>query len=121
MPNALDSVFHALGPKDLWEIRTVNEDSSYIDSPLDTPVLTTIKIRIYGIFGATLNKMFSKVAWEENVNAFVAVRNPIHLTSQVECDNILYEIIQEIKGQYYLGGSIYLYGLERREGVPGSA
>jgi hypothetical protein len=116
MTNAMDSAFHILGTKNLWEVQIAGSTPG--DTDMDSPVLTTVKIKIWGIFGATVNKQFSKVAWVEDVDAFVSVREPIDITSQIENDDILYEIVQEIKGEYYLGGKVYLYGLKRQESTP---
>lgn len=116
MGNAIDSIIHTLSPADLWEVRITGSAAG--DSVMDSPVLTTIKVRIWGIFTATISERFRQMGISADADAAVGVREPIALTSQVEYENVLYEIVQELKGDRYLQGATYLYGLRRMESVP---
>lgn len=116
MGNAIDSMFRALGSKDLWELRIMGSTDG--DTVMDSPVLTTKKVKLYGIFTATISERFRQMGISSDADAALTLRNTIDMTSQIECEGDTYEIVQEIKGDRYLSGNVYVYGLRRMESVP---
>jgi hypothetical protein len=114
--NAIDAIFHALAPDDLWEIRITGAAAG--DTVMDSPVLTTIKVRVYGIFTATITERFRQMGISSDADAALTVREEIDMTSQIEYNDVLYEMVQELKGDRYLTGAVYVYGLRRMESVP---
>ena len=105
-----------MSPDDLWEVRITATAAG--DTVLDSPVLTTIKVRVYGIFTATISERFRQMGISDDATSALAVRDQIDMTSQIEYNDVLYEIVQEIVGDRYLGGNVYVYGLRRMESVP---
>lgn len=116
MGNAIDSILHARSNPDLWEIRITGAVSG--DTVMDSPVLTTIKVRIYGVFSVTISERFRQMGISPDATSALAVRERIDMTSQIEYENVKYEVIQELVGDRFNDRKLYTYGLRRMEGIP---
>lgn len=112
----IKSLFSTLSPKDLWEIRIMSSADG--DTALDPSILTTKKIRIYGLFTTTFTERQIQTGIAKDADAALSTIGSINTSSQIECNNIVYEIIQESKGELYGVSDCYFYTLKKVENTP---
>lgn len=110
MTNAVDCLLHQEGPV-LYEIRIMSETAG--DTILDVNSSVTKRVRIYGIFRLATAELFQQLGVSSEGDAVVYVRKRIDMTSQIQHEEINYEIRQEIPINPLNAGSSYTYILTR--------
>lgn len=88
------------------------------DSEFDAPIITTKKIRVYGLFSfiATTRHIFAGIA--DDIDAIFATAVQIDKSSQIEYNGQKFEITEEITAETYRIKSPYAYALKRVENTP---
>lgn len=89
---AVDSLLRDVGQV-IWEIQITGEAAG--DTLLDTPTLTTKKHRVYGIFSFMTKELFEKIGTSTQADAVLFTREQLTMTSQIEHNDIRYEITDE--------------------------
>jgi len=107
---ALDTLLHDVGQV-IYEIQVTGEVAG--DTPLDTSVQTVKKHRIYGIFSLATQEIFEKIGTSIQGDAVVFTREQLTLTSQIEHNDIRYEITEERVVDPLHTGLGYVYILHR--------
>lgn len=108
--DAVDVYFRTLAPVDLFEVRVMGTSPG--DTVLDTPIETTKKIKIDGLFSTDRNRIFQLMGTvDQTYDAALLTRNRIDITSRIESSGCIYEISKETPISIYASSPEWLYAL----------
>jgi hypothetical protein len=109
--SAWDCILRTIG-QEIWEVQITAETAG--DTLLDVPTYTTKKHRIYGVFRVATKELLELVGTSLQGDAVLFTNEQLDLTSQIEVDDVTYEIEEELKHNYYLANKGYSYILRRK-------
>ena len=109
-PNAIDSIIRDIGPV-VWELQITSEAAG--DTPLDVPKPVTKRHRVYGNFRLATSELLEKIGTSTQGDAFFVSREVIDPTSQLEHDDVKYEITERVDANPLHCGAMYTYILHR--------
>ena len=107
-PNAIDSLIRDIGPV-IWEIQITSTTAG--DTPLDVPTPVTKRHRVYGNFRLATAELLEKIGTSAQGDAFFVSRETIDPTSQLEHEEVKYEITERIDANPLHCGAIYTLSL----------
>lgn len=108
--NAIDCIMRAVG-QEVWELQITAETAG--DTPLDVPVKVKKRHRVYGTFRLATIEMLEKIGTSVQGDALFISRDVIDLTSQLEYEDIIYEITQKVDAIPLHTGKMYTYVLHK--------
>ena len=118
MTNSTDLWLKCTG-QEIWELEVTSSTAG--DTPLDVPVDTTKRHRIYGIFRPATQELLELIGTSIQGDAVLYTKERLTLTSQIEYsgtgapeDATIYEIEKEVEHNYYLAGRGYSYVLRKK-------
>ena len=112
--NAADTLLRAVG-QEIWEIQITATAAG--DTLLDVPEPTEKKHRIYGTFQLATIELFERIGTSIQGDAVVFVREQLELTSQIEYNDVRYEITEEKVIEPLHAGKSYAYVLHKYPGA----
>ena len=115
MGNVIDCLLKQVGQV-VYEVRITGETDG--DTLLDVPTYTTVNHRVYGIFKMATRELLELVATSTQGDAVFFAREQIDLTSQLQHNEILYEINEEAVIEPLHTGLGYAYVVTRKSEQP---
>jgi len=110
----IKSILHSLSG-DIWEVRTTGVTNP--DVPTDPKQRATIKVRLYGMFSFITEERFHMPGIAKDADAVLGTVSNIDEDSQIEVDDVRYEIVGKASGKGW-AQSIYTYYLKRVKNLP---
>lgn len=111
MNTAIHTMLRAIG-QEIWELQITGTTAG--DTILDVPVDTVKRHRIYGIYRAASAELLEKIGTSIQGDAVLFTTEQITLTSQIEYNDVVYEVEEELEHAYYLMDFGFSYILRRK-------
>ena len=86
------SIFDTLSNDDIWELR-IGAVETAGDTVMDRAKYETVKVRIKGLFSFIVNQNHRILGIAEDADAILSTVADISLDSQVEYEDVAYEIV----------------------------
>ena len=104
--NAIDSLMRSVG-QIVWELQITGETAG--DTPLDVPVPVTKKHRVYGVWRLATAELLEQIGTSTQADAIFVSRETITMTSQLEFEDVKYEITERVDARPHHAGNMYAY------------
>jgi hypothetical protein len=110
------SIIASLSGTDIYEIRRTLYTAG--DTVLDTPVYTTIKVKIQGLFSYITNQNHKLIGIAQDADAVFSSVTQLSLDSMIEAEGVQYEIITNASAKGFWYPELFTYSLRRVSNLP---